>query len=300
MPLTYERTFRVRHYECDAFGHVNNANYLRYMQEAALDAAAEAGYDLARHAALGTTWLMRDTEAEFFRPLRYGDSVVVKTWVMDIRRVRSRRVYELRRAADGERVARAITDWVYVNTATAQPVSVPEAMMAAFFPEGVPPQAPPRAPFPTPPPPPHGVFKVRRRVLWQDLDPVQHVNNARYVAYASDVAFQVAAAHGWTASRMQAEGFGILVRKLQLHYQQPAVLDDELEIATWAYDARRVTANRAFTMTRVRDGASLMRMNGLYAWINLATGQPMRIPAALRADFAPNFAALDRGAATLD
>ena len=289
MPLIHERTFRVRPYECDAYGHVNNANYLRYMQEAALDAAAAAGYDLARHAALGTSWLMRDTEVEYFSPLRYGDSVVVKTWVMDIRRVRSRRVYELRRAADDERVARATTDWVYINTASGQPVSVPEDMMAAYFPEGVPPQAPPRPPFPEPPPPPPGVFTVRRQVLWQDLDPVRHVNNARYVAYASDVGFQVATAYGWTASRMQDAGFGIVVRKLQLHYKQPALLDDELEIATWAYGARRVTAHRAFTMRRVRDGALLMQMNGLYAWVDLATGQPVRIPAAFLEAFAANF-----------
>jgi len=46
MPLIHERAFRVRHYECDAYGHVNHANYLRYMQEAALDASAAAGYDI--------------------------------------------------------------------------------------------------------------------------------------------------------------------------------------------------------------------------------------------------------------
>ena len=37
MPLTHVRSFRVRHYECDAFGHLNNTNYVRYMQETAFD-----------------------------------------------------------------------------------------------------------------------------------------------------------------------------------------------------------------------------------------------------------------------
>ena len=53
MPLTHTRTFRVRHYECDAYGHLNNANYLRYMQETAFDASAAAGYDLERYNKLG-------------------------------------------------------------------------------------------------------------------------------------------------------------------------------------------------------------------------------------------------------
>ncbi len=290
MPLMHERTFRVRHYECDAYGHVNNANYLRYMQETALDAAAAAGYDVARYAALGTGWLARDIDVEYFSPLRYGESVVVKTWVMDIRRVRSRRAYELRRAGTDEKVAQGATDWVYVNTATGQPRTVPDEMMAAFFPEGTPPPAPPRERPPDPPPPPPGVFTVRRPALWQDIDAVGHVNNARYLGYVSDCGFQVASAHGWTADRMRAEGFGIVVRRLNLHYKQPAVLDDELEIATWAYGARRASAHRAFTITRVRDGALLMQVDGLYAWVDLVTGAPTRIPASFLASFAPNFA----------
>ncbi len=33
MPLTHERAFRVRHYECGADGLVHHANYLRYNAE---------------------------------------------------------------------------------------------------------------------------------------------------------------------------------------------------------------------------------------------------------------------------
>ena len=54
MPMTHVRTLRVRHYECDPYGHVNQANYLRYMQEAAFGASAAAGYDLARYEAILT------------------------------------------------------------------------------------------------------------------------------------------------------------------------------------------------------------------------------------------------------
>lgn len=289
MPLTYERTFRVRHYECDAYGHVNNANYLRYMQEAAFDATAAAGYDLDRYAALGTSWLVRDTEIEYFSPLKYGESVTVRTWVADFRRVRSRRAYLLTRTGTGERVAEAATDWVYINTATGQPATIPGEIINAFFPEGAPPPAAPRTPPPAPPPPPPGVFKMRRPVLWQDIDGAGHVNNARYVGFVSDCGFQVATAYGWPASRMQAEGFGILVRKLHLHYRQQARLDDELEIATWAYGARRVTARRAYTITRVQDGVVVFEADGLYAWVDLASGQPVRIPPKFMEAFGENF-----------
>jgi acyl-CoA thioester hydrolase len=291
MPLVYTRDFRVRHYECDAYGHVNNANYLRYMQEAAIDASAAAGYDTARYAALGTNWLMRATDIEYLSPLRHGDTVRVRTWVEDFRRVRSRRAYELTNAATGELAARASTDWVYVNTATGQPVSIPAEMMAGFFPEGAPPPAPPRPRPAEPPPPPSGAFRMARQVHWQDIDSVGHVNNAQYLSYITDAAFEVARAHGWPAPRIQAEGIAILVRSYHIEYRQPAILDDELLITTYLYDLRRVTCRRVFNITRAADGALLTQVQALYTWVSLETGRPVRIPELVSVDFADNIAA---------
>jgi acyl-CoA thioester hydrolase len=296
MPLTHVRTFRVRHYECDAYGHVNYANYLRYMQETAFDATAAAGYDLARYEAMGRYWLARETDIEYLRPLRYGDSVQVKTWVADFRRVRSRRTYEFRRFDPSTRLrpgseelaARAHTDWVFLDSATLRPTPIPQEMMVAFFPEGLPELAPPRPRFPPAPPPPPGVFRLRRRVEWRDIDLEQHVNNAVYLSYLEDCGVQVAAAHGWPMSRVQTEGFAIVARRHRIEYQQPAVLDDELELATWISDVRRATVIRHYTVTRVSDGALLARARTLWVWVDLETGRPIRIPSAFLADFAPN------------
>ena len=96
----------VQHYECDAYGHVNHANYLRYMQEAAFDASAAAGYDLDSYREIQRAWLVRETDITCLRLLVYDDRVVVKTWVLNFRRVRSWRAYELRHAENGEIVAR--------------------------------------------------------------------------------------------------------------------------------------------------------------------------------------------------
>ena len=128
-----ERSFRVRHYECDAYGHVNHANYLRYMQEAAFDASAAVGYDVARYEAIGRQWLIRETDITYHRPLTYGDTVIVKTWVADFRRVRSRRIYELRQGDSDAPVATAATEWVFLDSATLRPASIPPEMVAAFW-----------------------------------------------------------------------------------------------------------------------------------------------------------------------
>jgi acyl-CoA thioester hydrolase len=290
MPLTHERIFRIRHYECDAYGHVNNTNYLRYMQEAAFDASAAAGYDLARYAALGQHWLVRQTEIEYLAPLRYGDRVRVRTWVEDFRRVHSRRAYELYRVGDDELAARGATDWVYVDDQTGRPTKIPAEMVAKFLPDGAPPVSP-RRHLPASPPPPPGRFAMRRKVMWQEIDPAGHVNNAQYLAYISDCGFEVAEAYGWPADRMQAAGFGILVRRHHIEYLEPALLGDELEVATWAYNMRRATASRVYTITRMADGGAVARADVFYAWVNLKTGLPGRIPEDFRADFAANIVA---------
>ena len=90
------------------------------------------------------------------------------------------------------------------------------------------------------------------------------------------------------SDRMRAEGFGILVRRMQIEYLEPALLGDELEVATWAYHMRRATAARVYTIRRGRDGAPIARADAFYAWVNLKTGLPCRIPTDFRATFAPN------------
>ncbi len=58
------RPFRIRHYECDAYGHLNNTAYLRYLEEVEL-AAGRTGAEL------------RAVDLTYVQPLRFGDTVDV-------------------------------------------------------------------------------------------------------------------------------------------------------------------------------------------------------------------------------
>ena len=290
MPLNHERTFQVRHYECDAYGHVNHANFLRYMQETAFDASAAAGYDFSRYEEMGRSWIIRETDITYLRPLTYGEAVTVKTWVTDFRRVQSRRAYELRQAESGGIVAQAHTEWVFLDTYNRRPVTVPDELRRAFFPEGVPADRQTRQPFPKAPPQPRGTFRMGRAVEWRHIDPNKHVNNAMYMAYIEDCGVQVAAAFDWPMTRMMEAGFGIVARRYRIEYKQAAIMDDELEVATWISDVRRATAVRHYTITRISDEALLARAQVLWVWISLRSGRPIRIPNEFLAAFASNVA----------
>ena len=119
MSYVHTVSFQVRHYECDAYGQVHYANYLRYMQEAAFAGSAAVGYGEARYSELGYQWLAYETSIEYLAPLTYGETFSVKTWVHDFRRVRSLRRYDFyrddalvalasnhRAAGDGRRLCR--------------------------------------------------------------------------------------------------------------------------------------------------------------------------------------------------
>ncbi len=288
MPFSHTRNFRIRHYECDALGHLNNANYVRYMQETAFDASAAAGFDPARYDELDHHWLIRETDIEYLKPVRYGDTVTVKTWVIDFHRVRSRRAYEFTLHDSGNIVAKAVTDWVYLQNSTSRPTTIPDEMINAFFPDGPPATIPLRKKFPVSPPPPAGKYEMHLEVTWQDLDPAKHVNNAVYINYVEQCGMQAIAAHGWPITRMLNENFAILIRRHQIQYRQPAILDDELVLSTWVSNVRRSTATRHYLIQRKSDGAQLATVHSLGVWVDINTGKPVRIPENFLSDFSTN------------
>jgi acyl-CoA thioester hydrolase len=115
----------------DANGHVNNVEFVRWMQDAAVRHADARGCTAAT-AAAGATWVVRAHQVEYLRPAFAGDRVRVRTWVADYRRAFSTRRYRFTRATDGTPLARGETDWVFVDTQTGRPRSIPDAIKAMF------------------------------------------------------------------------------------------------------------------------------------------------------------------------
>lgn len=276
MPRTHERTFRVRHYECDAYDTVYYTNYLRYIQETAMDASAAAGFGAAWYEARGYVWLVRDTEVEFVTPLRYGDSVRVKTWVRNMRQTLSKRAYELYRERDGLLVARAETDWAFIESASGKPARILPEFRDAFFGEGEPVEEP-RTRFPIPPATPESAYVQRRRVEWRDIDPAQHVNNSVYLAYSEDAAVEASTACGWPPTRMHEVGFQIAMTRCRIEYRIPAVLSDELAITTWLSDVSESTAVRHFAICR--GDALLARARAEIRCVQIDSGEVRAFPA---------------------
>jgi acyl-CoA thioester hydrolase len=137
MPILHEYAFPVPASAIDANGHVNNVEFVRWMQDAAVAHADAAGCTAATRDA-GATWVVRSHHVEFLRPALEGDTLRVLTWVANVRRAFSLRRYQFRRAADNTVLARGETDWVFLDTQSARPRSISSQIMQGFelAPEG--------------------------------------------------------------------------------------------------------------------------------------------------------------------
>lgn len=99
MAHVFTRPFRVRGYECDMLGHLNNAVYQHYCEQISIEASEDAGYDMDWYAARGTGWVVRQISVEYLHPVTAGDVLDVTTWVSGWRGVRAQREYLMRRPA---------------------------------------------------------------------------------------------------------------------------------------------------------------------------------------------------------
>lgn len=125
---------RVRYHEMDALGHVNNAVYQHYLEQAAIEHSEHLGFTLDYYQKLGGAFVMRKIEIEYLRPAVAGDTLEVTTWAEKMRGPRAIRRYEIRRRGEEELLIKAEALWVWINTATMRPQAIPKELIDAFEP----------------------------------------------------------------------------------------------------------------------------------------------------------------------
>jgi acyl-CoA thioester hydrolase len=147
---------------------------------------------------------------------------------------------------------------------------------------------------------PRTVYRSFVRVRFGECDPYGHVNNAVYLGYLEQVAFDHADICGWPVSRLQAEvGAVFVARRHELEFLQPAFEGDLLEITTWPEGMSMVRTRRHYFVRKVAgEGFAIpapdvipyteftpperrdliIQATTEWAFVNLERGRAMRIP----------------------
>jgi acyl-CoA thioester hydrolase len=253
MTVQFTMHLPVRRYEVDQFGYVHNYIYQQYLEEVAIQASSDAGFNARWYDEHGTVWVVREITLDYLHPAHIDDELDISTWIADFRRVRSHREYEIRRTRDHQLLVRASADWVYIDRKTLWPTKIPaEAINALPAVDGR--YAVPSArPIPALPATAAGrEFRCRRAVQRHEVDGMGHVNNANYVIWFEQAVLD--ALNSWLPAA-ERKGWPCW-RRHQIEYLSAVLPGEEVEIvsrlvgmgrarAAWYQEMRRPGSEQA-------------------------------------------------------
>lgn len=131
-PWRYSVRWPVRQYELDLLGHVNNAVYLNWVEQVAIEHVEALGFGREWSLAHGGVWVVREHHVTYHRPVGYGDVVLVTTLPQKIGGVRGVRRTEIHRESDGALTTEVTTHWIWVRTSDSRPTRIPPDLIALF------------------------------------------------------------------------------------------------------------------------------------------------------------------------
>jgi acyl-CoA thioester hydrolase len=130
MPRIFHKPIVVGPESIDAVGHVNNREYLRWMEEIAVEHSAAQGWPMQRYFGAGMAWVASTHFLEYLRPSFAGDELDVHTWIARWNERECLRRYAVTR--DRKLIARGETVWTFVDLASSRARAIPAEVRDAF------------------------------------------------------------------------------------------------------------------------------------------------------------------------
>lgn len=220
---------KVRSYEADAWGLVPASGLLRYFEQSAINAAADAGYGREFHEERGSAWVVRRITMLMHAPATQYDELEITTWLSTFARVRGGREYRVRNAGTGQMLYTGITEWVYLDRRTLKPLAIPPHLAVDFDVPGAPLQS-----YDSPEIEQNlDIEHVSRRTAeWHEADSMRHVNNSVYANWLDEGVRAAMEGAGWSTAELAARGLHLRGERYNLDYKQAALPGDDLKITT--------------------------------------------------------------------
>lgn len=123
----FETLLAVRPDDIDMNQHVHNSKYFDYVLAARYD-QMERCYGMSMEAFIhrGLSWVVKASYMEHKRPLRIGDSAIVRTQIEEIEGSGVKVGFSIMKESDAKLVARGWFDYVLVSLQSGRPQSIPD------------------------------------------------------------------------------------------------------------------------------------------------------------------------------
>jgi acyl-CoA thioester hydrolase len=126
---SFEMTISVDAADIDALGHVNNAVYIRWIQDVAV---AHWQVLAPPQVQAEVLWVVLRHEIDYKQPAFQQDVIILRTWVGVAEGLRFDRFTEILRAPDRKVLAQARTVWVPIDPKTNRPRRVSAELRTLF------------------------------------------------------------------------------------------------------------------------------------------------------------------------
>lgn len=133
MPAIHIKHIKIGKDAIDIHRHVNNQEYLRWMQEIAIEHSTLQGWPMARYLESGSSWYVKSHFIEYMKPALLGETLLACTWIAGMSERSSPRRTLFLRGADRKLVARAETQWIFVSLRNGRPQLIPDELRSAFL-----------------------------------------------------------------------------------------------------------------------------------------------------------------------
>jgi acyl-CoA thioester hydrolase len=127
--LLYTAHIPIRWGDMDAYGHVNNTNYFRYMEQARVEYLEQAGFPIRPH---NLAPVIVNTACTFLLPLTYPGTLELKMFAGSPGRSSIPTFYEFRLQEGTTLYATGEARIVWIDMSTGKAVAIPETLRATL------------------------------------------------------------------------------------------------------------------------------------------------------------------------
>ena len=127
--------FTVTAEAIDHYNHVNNAEYLRYIEEVSWQHSNALGLTMGDYERLDRALVVVRHEIDYTAPAFEGEELEIATWIVEYdQRFRVARQFQLVRVSDQKTLMRCITRFACVTLTSGKLRRLPEEFTAIYLP----------------------------------------------------------------------------------------------------------------------------------------------------------------------
>jgi len=131
--MTVEPLFRkANFYETDQMGIIHHSNYIRWFEEARIDFMEQKGFGYEKCVSAGVDFALLSLSCEYKSMVRFGDAVLIKARVTEIKSSRMTVEYEITDARSARLCTVGKTSHCFLDSVKQRPVSLKKALPEVY------------------------------------------------------------------------------------------------------------------------------------------------------------------------